>query len=118
MPIPFFIEPLKFPKMTEQQFRDSLSGVYRYNPDKFAEVVRSCPGVPLEIADWLIRQVTEVAAGLDGSLDVVKSGFVMGRLMNTMANPYVILVSKWVNDLDRLPMYKEGEEDEAQVRDE
>lgn len=116
--IPFFIQPLKFPRITEQQFRDGMSGVYRYDPDKFTEVVRSCPDVPLEIADWIIRQVTEYAAGPDGSIDVMKAGIVMGRLMNTMANSYTILVSNWINNLDRLPMYKQGEEDEAQVRDE
>ena len=118
MGIPFFIEPMKIPRMTEQQFRDSMAGVYRYDAAKFAEVVRSCPEVPLEIADWIIRQVTQHAAGPDGSLDVVKCGFAIGKLLRTMANPHVVRVSDWINNLDRLPMYKQGEEHDSQVRDE
>lgn len=105
--IPFIMPTIA---MSETEFKNSVNGVYRFNPDRYREVVMSTPGVPAEVAELIVKSVVENASHPDGSIDVMKSGYVMGIMMKELADEplamsYFEAIRRWVRDLDRLPMY-------------
>lgn len=88
-------------------FQKAISGKFRFNRDKYTEVVRACPGVSSQVIEAIIEAVTLGASCDDGSLDVMKSGIVLGGILReTEDNEEVKTVANWINDLDRLPMYQ------------
>lgn len=107
--IPYFFPSVRFPAkmISKEQFEGAVAGLYRYNPDKFAEVVRSCPGVAAQIVELVLEGVNKFATHPDGSVDTMRCGFFLGRLLReTNDNIQIARIARWINDLDRLPMYK------------
>jgi hypothetical protein len=109
------------PAISEKQLRAGLAGQYRFDPDKFRQCVLSCPGVDVQIAELVIEAVTKFASHPDGSIDVMKSGYVLGSILReTDENPEIAKIAKLVNDLDRLPFYtvenKPCSDDDAEGR--
>lgn len=114
MTIPYFNLP-EFPKLTKKEVQGAISGKYRFNPDKFVEVVRSCPGVELKVKEWYIESINECGKKPDGSIDVFLSGFIIGKLMsesnNKAINSQLMAISNWIKNLDRLEYYIVDDED-------
>lgn len=96
-------------RITPEQYQDILDaqqGLVRFNPNKFREVVLATPGVSPAMCQMVIDKVMLDAICDDGSIDVLKSGICMGELMKEHDSPEIVKIAAWVNNLDRLPIYK------------
>ena len=94
-------------EITRQELQDAYAGRYRFNSERFSTVLRSCPDVDGDLVEFVLEGVRKFAAHEDGSIDCMRCGAVMGLMLReSKFNPDLLRLCKWVNNLDRLPMYK------------